>query len=76
MDNITLHRISGIGELIENAGARLIYLSPYSPDLKSIEIIWSKLKCYLQSIAIRDTNKLQIGLYNALTSITTNDLQG
>ena len=32
MDNLSVHKVSGIRETIEAAGARLIYLPPYSPD--------------------------------------------
>ena len=76
MDNVAFHKINGVRELIEGAGARLIYLPPYSPDLNPIEMMWSKLKGYLRNIAIRKANKLQDGLYNAFTSITAIDLQG
>ena len=45
MDNCTIYT----GEEIEK-GARLIYLSPYSPDLSPIENLWSKLKNILRSL--------------------------
>jgi transposase len=32
MDNLSSHKVAGIEQAIESAGARLIYLSPYSPD--------------------------------------------
>lgn len=32
MDNASIHGVDGIRELIEGAGARLVYLSPYSPE--------------------------------------------
>ena len=35
MDNASIHHTEGVADLIENqAGARLVYLPPYSPDLK------------------------------------------
>src|SRR5215475_3013891 len=37
MDNLSAHKVPGIRELIEAAGARLLYLPPYSPDLNPIE---------------------------------------
>ena len=36
MDNLSSHKVVGIREAIEGAGAELRYLPPYSPDLKSI----------------------------------------
>ena len=46
MDNLPAHKVSGIRELIEECGAKLIYLPPYSPDLNPIEKCWSKIKTY------------------------------
>ena len=37
MDNLSAHKVSGVRELIETAGAELLYLPPYSPDLNPIE---------------------------------------
>ena len=43
MDNLSSHKIKGVRERIEAAGAELLYLPPYSPDLNPIEKAWSKL---------------------------------
>lgn len=32
MDNFSSHKVKSIQEAIESIGARLVYLSPYSPD--------------------------------------------
>jgi DDE superfamily endonuclease len=37
MDNLSSHKVVGVRERIEAAGARLLYLPPYSPDLNPIE---------------------------------------
>lgn len=37
MDNLTTHKVAGIAELVQACGARLEYLSPYSPDYNPIE---------------------------------------
>ena len=44
MDNLSAHKVSGVRELIQAAGAELLYLPPYSPDLNPIELAWAKLK--------------------------------
>ncbi len=44
LDNATFHKGGRIQQLIELAGARLLYLPPYSPDLNKIENCWSWLK--------------------------------
>ena len=37
MDNLSSHKVKGVRERIEAAGAELLYLPPYSPDLNPIE---------------------------------------
>lgn len=44
MDNLSSHKVAGVREAIEGAGARLVYLPPYSPDLNPIEQVFSKIK--------------------------------
>lgn len=45
MDNASIHHVQSIVDLIENqAGARLIFLPPYSPDLNPAEEVFSKVK--------------------------------
>ncbi len=43
MDNLPAHKVSGIRELVQARGAKLIYLPPYSPNLNPIEKCWSKI---------------------------------
>jgi transposase len=44
MDNATFHKGGRIEQLIQNAGCKVLYLPPYSPDLNKIEQCWSWLK--------------------------------
>lgn len=44
IDNATFHKGGRIEQLIQQAGCKLLYLPPYSPDLKKIERCWSWLK--------------------------------
>jgi transposase len=53
MDNLPVHKVAGVREAIEAAGARLLYLPPYSPDLNPIEMAFSKLKALLRKAAER-----------------------
>lgn len=48
-DNLATHKVAGLREAIEGAGAWLEYLPPYSPDLNPIEPMWSKVKQSLKS---------------------------
>ena len=45
-------------ELIDAAGATLIYLPPYSPDFNPIEMAFSKLKALLRKAAERTVDGL------------------
>ena len=55
MDNLSSHKVTGVRERIEAAGAQLLYLPPYSPDLNPIEKAWAKLKQLLRTAAKRNT---------------------
>lgn len=48
MDNLSSHK-RGVREAIEEAGAKLLYLPPYSPDFNPIEQAFSKFKRLLQT---------------------------
>jgi transposase len=49
MDNASFHKGGRIEQLIQEAGAHLLYLPPYSPDLNSIEKCWSWLKSRIRN---------------------------
>jgi transposase len=48
MDNLPAHKIAAVREAIEAAGAKLLFIPPYSPDLNPIELAFSKLKSYCE----------------------------
>ena len=58
MDNLSSHKIKGVREAVESAGARLLYLPAYSPDLNPIELAFAKFKRLLRDGAERTTEKL------------------
>ena len=58
MDNLPAHKIAGVRTLIEAAGAILLYLPPYSPDLNPIEMAFAKLKALLRKAAERTVDGL------------------
>ncbi len=53
MDNLSSHKVKGVREAIEAAGATVRYLPPYSPDLNPIELLFAKLKALLRKAAER-----------------------
>ena len=70
LDNLSSHKGPQVRALIEAAGARLLYLPPYSPDFNPIENAFAKLKALLRKAAERTLEGLwtTIGrLINAFT---------
>lgn len=59
MDNLPAHKVAGVRAAIESAGAQLVYLPPYSPDLNPIEMAFAKLKQLLRSAAERTIDHLE-----------------
>jgi transposase len=76
MDNLPAHKSAAIGKAIEAAGARLIYLPPYSPDFNPIENLWSKVKEALRAAAARTVETLGHAVAAAVASVTTADCRG
>jgi transposase len=58
MDNLAAHKVAGIEEAIALAGASLLYLPPYSPDLNPIEQLIAQLKALLRKAAARSKEAL------------------
>jgi len=76
MDNLATHKVAGVREAIEAAGARLLYLPPYSPDFNPIENMWSKIKQALRSLAPRTHAELLVAAGLAFDTISTADCLG
>ena len=76
MDNLTSHKVKGVIEPIIAAGASVIYLPPYSPDLNPIELMWSKMKAHLRKVKARTKELLEIAIAEALEHITISDIMG
>ncbi len=70
MDNLPAHKVTGVREAIEEAGACLFYLPPYSPDLNPIEKAFSKVKAILRKAAARTLEGLWAAIASALDAFT------
>ena len=57
-DNLPAHKVAGVKEIIEQAGATIVYLPPYSPDLNPIEQVFAKLKKLLRKAMARSYETL------------------
>lgn len=69
VDNLASHKVAGIAEAIEAAGATLRYLPQYSPDLNPIEMPFSKFKAYLRRLAQRTIPGVRRGIRSFLSSL-------
>ena len=58
LDNLAAHKVDGVRQAIAAAGARVLYLPPYSPDLNPIEQLFAKLKALLRKAAARTRDEL------------------
>ena len=73
MDNLSSHKRQRIRELIEGAGAHLVYLPAYSPDLNPIEMVFAKVKQLLRSMACRTRDALWKAMQSVLDQVTPSD---
>lgn len=76
MDNLSVHKSKRVQRLIEEAGATLLFLPPYSPDMNPIEGAFSKVKSVLRKVAARTREALVEATGRALDTITTEDIRG
>lgn len=73
MDNLSSHKRARTRELIEHAGAELMFLPPYSPDLNPIELVFSKVKHLLRGLACRTKEQLWRAMQAVLDQVTPSD---
>jgi len=69
-DNLASHKSKAVRQAIRNAGARLIFLPKYSPDLNPIEPGFSKLKTSLRKAAARTVDDVCDAIGEILTTFT------
>src|SRR4028119_1785787 len=70
MDNLSSHKGPKVRALIEAAGASLVYLPPYSPDLNPIEMAFAKLKALLRKAQERSIPGLWAAIGSLLDSFS------
>ena len=76
MDNLSCHKVKGVKEAIEEAGASVLYLPPYSPDFNPIEMMWSKIKVLLRNRKTDTPELLHSVISDAFSSISVSDISG
>ena len=74
MDNLSVHKKSEtVRELIEGAGAQVLYLPPYSPDFNPIEEAFSKIKNLICKAGARVQEALVLALGEAISEVSEED---
>ena len=70
MDNLGSHKIEAVRAAIRGAGAHLLFLPPYSPDLNPIEQVFAKLKHFLRKDQPRTRDDLWKNVGSILEKFT------
>ena len=73
LHNLGAHKVDGVRAAIETAGARLLFLPPYSPDLNPIEQAFAKLKALLRTVAARTVPDLWAAIRQAFARFTADE---
>lgn len=76
MDNLKVHKVAGVRQAIEEKGATVLYLPPYSPDMNPIEMLWSKIKAFLRKQKARDAALLLDAIQDAYSTVSIQDILG
>jgi transposase len=75
-DNLKPHPSEEAVEAVERAGARVVPLPPWSPDLTPVEEMFSKVKNAMRSAAARTTESVYAAFGSALHDVTPEDIAG
>ncbi|MEG3439117.1 IS630 family transposase [Pannus brasiliensis CCIBt3594] len=75
IDNCKIHFSEEVNQAVEEKGAKLIYLPPYSPDFAPIENFWSKIKSILRKLKPRTYRELDEALEKAFKQVSEKDLR-
>ena len=73
MNNLPAHKVSGARAAIERAGAKLLFLPPYSPDFNPIEQAIAKIKALVRKAAARTVEALDAAIAAALDAFTPDE---
>lgn len=75
LDNLSSHKTLAAEVAIEAAGAKFVYLPPYSPDLNPIEKLFSKIKQLIRGLRPRNWREIIQAAKQALLRITCDDIE-
>lgn len=75
MDNLPAHKPTAVRAAIEQVGAELHFLPPYSPDFNPIEMAFSKLKSLLKKTAARTKDAPWAAIGRGIDAFTPTECQ-
>ena len=73
LDNLSVHKVDGLEQVVKKYGVRLQYLPPYSPDFNPIELAFSKLKTWLRKAQARTCDVLEEAIRTAAEWLSEHD---
>ncbi|CAN5666219.1 hypothetical protein BH24ACT22_BH24ACT22_00900 [soil metagenome] len=76
MDNLSVHKMKRVRELIQERSCSLLFLPSYSPDFNPIEQAFSKMKTLLRKVKARSFEALVEATGRALSAVTREDARG
>ena len=73
LDNCSVHHVSGVADVIQEVGALVHYLPPYSPDFNPIELLFSKVKSVIRAMELElsatlDIESIVLGAFSTVTA--------
>jgi transposase len=74
LDNLSVHRASGVLDPIVERGVTVLFSPPYSSDFNPIELLWSKMKSFLRKKKARTYDTLIKAIRSAMQDISTEDI--
>ena len=78
LDNCSIHHVDEVSLLLQETGAIIHWLPPYSPDLNPIEEAFSKVKAMMKAMEneMQVTDDIDTVVYSAFSTITNEDCEG
>jgi transposase len=73
LDNLGSHKSKALRHIVRAAGARLLFLPKYSPDLNPIEQLFAKLKHWLRKAARRTVDAVSNAIGHTLATISSHE---
>ena len=77
LDNCSVHHVSGVESCIEDVGALVHYLPPYSPDYNPIEMLFGKVKSAIRAMELElsATDDIETIVLAAFATVTAEDCE-